>query len=124
MAEGDPRPAHEASHGLRWLAGEKLDVIEPGPAAPVQVFGKLLGQRHWYWEALPDRAARRCPRNLVLGQDRAHQGIGVQGIDQLDLGGSSLRYCTAGPDGKPVVVSTAQDRLKGGAELAADVLRR
>jgi hypothetical protein len=39
MTEGDPGPAHEASDGLRWLAGEKLNVVEPRAAVPVQVFG-------------------------------------------------------------------------------------
>lgn len=85
MARGDSVTVHQPPHGLRGLPGEQFDVAEPDPAAPVEVFYQLPGERNGPWEALPDWATRRHSRNLVLGKHGINEFVSVQRIDQFDL---------------------------------------
>src|ERR1019366_9126992 len=124
MAAGDSGAAHEAPHRLRGLPGEQLDVVEAYTTASVKVFHELPAERDRLREALPEWAARQHVRNLVLSQDGVNEGIGVQRVDQVDLGRAGLWHGAAGPDGETQLVRGAQDGLAGGVQLPCDVVGR
>jgi hypothetical protein len=81
VARRYPGPAHEPPHGHRGLPGQQLNVVEPGTAAPVEVFNQPPGERKRLREALPDRAARGHLRDLMLSQDCTHTLVRVQRVD-------------------------------------------
>ena len=88
MAHRDAAAAHVTQHSCRWLAGEKLDVVKPDPAAPVEIFDELPGERDRHGKALPDGTSGLDTRDLVHTERGVDYSIGVQCVDQSDLFGA------------------------------------
>ena len=112
VAGGDPGAAHEIAHRLCGLSGEQFDVVEPDPAAPVEVGHELPGERDWLREALPDRAARPATCAMLCSARTA--------VTSWSAYKASMSWISSGPDGATVpagpdrhaqVVRGAQDGL-------------
>ena len=95
--------------GLGGLAGQQLDVPQAEPARDVELLREFRADGQRVREPVPDRAARWASGYRVPGQHLAHERVGVQRVDEFDLGRAAARLRAPDPDRQALVVRGAQD---------------
>jgi hypothetical protein len=103
------------------LAGDQFDVMHADAAGHVQLLGQVRADPGGDREPPPYRASGRHGGQPVPGEGSPHVGVGVQGGDELDLGGPVGRLRAAHADGHALVVGGAQDYPAGHPEDPADL---
>jgi hypothetical protein len=103
------------------LSGEQFDVVHADPAGHVQLLGQFRVEPGRDGEPLPDRASGRHGGQAVPGEGLPDVGVGVQGGDELDLGGPAGGGGAAHADRHALVVGGAENHPSGHPEHLANL---
>jgi len=98
--------AHEPAYGLGRLPGEQLDVVQPGPAVPVQVLDEGGAQRDRLGESCPDRAVGGDVRNVMRAENRGDEVV----CPELSLATSYSSAMSCGRPGGSAMRRTGRKR--------------
>jgi len=102
------------------LTGEQFDVVHADPAQHIQFLGQISAEPGGDGEPLPYRAAGWHRGQAVSCECLLHLGVGVQGSDELDLGGPPRGGRATYAAGEALVVGGAEHHAAGHAEELAD----
>jgi hypothetical protein len=96
-------------------------VVHADTAGHVELFGQVGAEPGGNREPLPYRTSGRHGGQPVPGEGPPHAGVGVQGGDELDLGGPLRGFRTAHPHGHALVVGGPEHHPAGHPEKPADL---